>query len=174
MDRAGRRPADVVIPVRVKDAAGLAGVLDLIRDAFAYMEGLVDPPSSVAALDLTAATAHIDTGEVWRIGDPPVGAMFLTPKLGALYIGKLAVVAPRRGDGLARRLIDQAETRARALGLPVLELQTRVELTENHAVFTALGFTRTATTAHAGFSRPTSLTFTRRVGPPSRQAPGSG
>ena len=51
-----------------------------------------------------------------------------------------------------------AETRARALGLPVLELQTRVELTENHAAFRALGFAQTGATAHPGFDRPTSLT----------------
>jgi hypothetical protein len=55
--------------------------------------------------------------------------------------------------------------RARALGFPTLELQSRVELVENHAAFTAMGFTQTEATAHAGYGRPTSLTFRKPVLP---------
>jgi hypothetical protein len=39
----------------------------------------------------------------------------------------------------------------------------RVELTETHATFRALGFTETGRTAHPGFDRPTSITFRRPV-----------
>ncbi|MEI2652271.1 MAG: GNAT family N-acetyltransferase [Microthrixaceae bacterium] len=70
----------------------------------------------------------------------PVACVFLTPKPGALYVGKLAVADSHRGQGLARRLIDRAEARAREMGLPALELQTRVELVENQAAFLAMGF----------------------------------
>ncbi len=165
---------DDYLPHRALPGADFEAHLDLLRAAFAEMEGRIDPPSSAATLTVAAIAAQAVAGEVWQIGAPPVAVMFLTPKPGALYIGKLAVAAPRRGDGLARRLIGAADDRARALGLAWLELQTRVELRENHAAFAALGFTRTAATAHAGFSRPTSTTFTRPVSPPPRQAPGSG
>jgi phosphinothricin acetyltransferase len=103
------------------------------------------------------------TGEVWAIGAPPVACVFLTPKPGRLYIGKLAVTGAMRRRGLARRLSDLAEARARALGLPVLELQTRVELVENHAAFASMGFVKVAETAHPGFARPTSFTYRRAV-----------
>ena len=89
--------------------------------------------------------------------------MFLTPRPGTLYVGKLAVAAGHRGQGLARCLIDRAETRAREMGLPALELQTRVELVENQAAFRAMGFQEVGRTAHPGFDRPTSITYRRAV-----------
>ena len=104
-------------------------------------------------------------GEVWVIEDngSAVACVFLSPKPNAMYIGKLAVAATHRGRGLARVLVAVAETRARDLALPVLMLQTRVELTENHATFNALGFAITGTTSHEGFDRPTSITMEREV-----------
>jgi GNAT superfamily N-acetyltransferase len=148
-------------PHRCRDPRDLALVLALIRDAFADMEGRIDPPSSMHRL---TAQALADPGvEVWAIGHPPVACIVLTPKPGVLYLGKLAVARGHRGRGLARALIGHAETRARALRLPLLELQTRVELTENQRVFKALGFAETGRTAHEGYARPTSITFRRPV-----------
>lgn len=138
-------------------------VLTLIQDSFAFMEGRIDPPSSMHRLTVQDIATQATEGEVWVIGQPPIACVFLTVKPQALYIGKLAVARSHRGQGLARTLIDMAETRARALGLPALDLQTRVELTENHATFRALGFTETARTAHAGYDRPTSITFRRSL-----------
>ncbi|MFN7434077.1 MAG: N-acetyltransferase, partial [Betaproteobacteria bacterium] len=46
-------------------------------------------------------------------------------------------------------------------GRTALELQTRIELTENHATFAALGFAKVAETAHPGYARPTSITLRR-------------
>lgn len=140
-------------------------LLRLIRAAFAEMEGRIDPPSSMHRLTEAAIAAQADAGEVWVIGAPVVACVFLTPRPGALYVGKLAVAGHMRGQGLARALIGVAEAQARTLGLPVLELQTRVELRENHAAFAALGFRQTAATAHPGYARPTSLTFVRDVRP---------
>lgn len=91
--------------------------------------------------------------------------MVLTPKADALYLGKLAVERAHRGQGLARQLVAVAEGRARDMGLPCVELQTRIELVENHATFAALGFVETARTAHQGYARATSLTFRKAVGP---------
>jgi GNAT superfamily N-acetyltransferase len=150
-------------PERCRDPHDWAALLRLIREAFAGMEGRIDPPSSMHALTPEAVAEQARTGEIWVIGTPPVACLFLTPKPGALYLGKLAVLEGHRGHGLAQALVDRAESRARELGLPALELQTRVELTENHATFRALGFVETGRTAHPGFDRPTSITFRRPV-----------
>jgi GNAT superfamily N-acetyltransferase len=141
----------------------LPDALGLIRSAFAYMDGIVDPPSSVHFLTLSALGAG--PGDVWVIGAPPVACAVFTPKSDALYIGKLAVRPDARGKGLARRLINLAENRARALGLTALEMQTRIELSQNHAAFAAMGFSEVARTAHPGYDRPTSLTHRRAVPP---------
>jgi ribosomal protein S18 acetylase RimI-like enzyme len=152
-----------MIPYRTTDPALWPELLALLRTEFAYMVGRIDPPSSLQNLTPDALTQQATTGEIWVIGSPLHACVFLTPRPGALYIGKLAVAQAHRGQGVARSLIDLAETRAVALRLPALELQTRVELTENQAAFRALGFVETARTAHPGHDRPTSITFRRPV-----------
>lgn len=136
-------------------------VLSLIQTAFAYMEGRIDPPSSMLRLTAAGLLDLNAAGEVWVIGAPPLACVVLTPKDGALYIGKLAVHPGERRKGLARALISHAQMRALALGLPALELQTRIELVENHLTFRAMGFFETARATHAGYDRPTTLTFRR-------------
>ena len=90
--------------------------------------------------------------------------MFLTGKPDCLYLGKMAVSGDARGDGLGRALVRIAEQRAEALGYTALELQTRIELVENHRIFAALGFVKTLETAHPGYDRPTSITMRKPVG----------
>lgn len=140
-----------------------AAVLHLIRESFAYMDPRIDPPSSMHRLTAAAIAESAATGEVWLIGRPVRACMFLTYYPDALYIGKVAVAARARRQGLARRLMEQAENSARAHGLVRLELQTRVELTELHQTYRALGFRQTGTASHPGYDRPTSLIFTRPV-----------
>lgn len=147
-------------PYLLDKSSDFSGVLRLIQTAFAYMDGRIDPPSSMRSL---TPAALAEAPEAWAIGTPPVACMVLTPKENSLYLGKLAVAATHRGQGLARQLVALAETRARALGLPAVELQTRVELIENQATFQALGFVETVRTAHAGYARPTSVTYRKPV-----------
>jgi predicted N-acetyltransferase YhbS len=150
-------------PIKAADPYDWPALLALIRAEFAFMDGRIDPPSSMHALTAEGIARQARAGEVWVIGHPPVACIFLTPKPEALYLGKLAVAASHRRQGLARQLIGLADTRARALYFPALELQTRVELAENHATFRALGFVEVGRTAHPGFDRPTSVTFRRPV-----------
>ena len=153
-------------PRRLTGAEDMAPVLNLVRDAFAYMDGIVDPPSSVHRLTEAALAAQAREAEVWVLDELgiPLACAVLTPMPGRLHIGKLAVDPGHRRQGLARQLLDHAAARARALGLPALEMQSRVELTGNHAAFAAMGFVRSGETAHPGHDRPTSVTFRRPVG----------
>ena len=159
-------PADRT-PFRVSDPYDWAALLSLIRAEFAYMQGRIDPPSSMHRLTVRDIARQAATGEVWVIEDGarPVACVFLNPRPHALYLGKLAVAASHRGHGLARQLVEVAMDRARALNLPFLELQTRVELAENHAAFAAMGFAKTGKTAHEGYDRPTSITMQKKVHP---------
>lgn len=151
-------------PVRVQPGSGQAeAILDLIRRCFASMEGRIDPPSSMHRLTAETIAQHCRDGEVWIISTPPVACVFLTPKADCLYLGKLAVDAAWRGQGLAALLVDHAMDRARALGLNAVELQVRVELVENHRAFAKMGFVKTGETAHPGYDRPTSITMQRAV-----------
>ena len=148
---------------RAVDPYDWPALLALLHRAFASMEGIIDPPSSLYSLTAQGIALQARKGEVWVIGQPALACVFLTPRPDALYLGKLAVDPAHQGRGHARVLIEHAAQRARALGLPALELQTRVELTANHAAFRRMGFIKTAATAHPGYTRPTTLTFRRAV-----------
>ncbi|MEM7596841.1 MAG: GNAT family N-acetyltransferase [Pseudomonadota bacterium] len=138
-----------------RDDPRLSEVLTLIRGSFTFMDGRIDPPSSMHRLTETAIQDHCDTGEVWTVGRPVTACIFLMPQPDSLYIGKLAVAETHRGQGLAHQLVTHAETRARARGLTTLMLETRIELVENHAAFARLGFSIMAKAAHPGYARPT-------------------
>ena len=138
----------------------------LLVCAFASMAGRIAPPSSLHAMtaqdleDLAAAGAvFLHRGGAGQID----ACLFAKPGDGALSLSKLAVHPTARGQGLARALIKAARADAQRLGLPALQLQTRIELTENHATFRALGFEETGRFTHPGFTRPTSLIFTCAV-----------
>ena len=152
-------------PVRLTTGDDPAPVLALIRTAFAYMDGRIDPPSSMHRLDAAEVARQAETGEVWVIEEQgaPIACVFLTPEAKQLYVGKMAVADGYREKGLGRQLVGLAEARAKALGLPELTLKSRVELTGNHTAFIAMGFSKIAETAHEGYNRPTSFTFSKKM-----------
>lgn len=146
------------------DDVALHDALALLRASFKFMEGRIDPPSSIHRLTLGAMQAHCQgDGEIWAIGRPLYACMFLTPKSNSLYLGKLAVKEDMRGQGICRALVDHAAFRAAELGLPTLELETRVELSENHRVFSRLGFTIVGTGSHEGYERPTDFLLRKPI-----------
>ena len=150
-------------PRRLEGAFDAGAVLALLRRAFAPMEGVIDPPSSLHRLTEGELRRQAVAGEVWALGDPVMACMVLTPKDGVLYLGKLAVEPALQGRGHGRVLVEQAVARALDLGFPAVELQVRVELTGNQAAFAAMGFVEVGRTAHAGYDRPTSVTMRRAV-----------
>ncbi|MEO0624157.1 MAG: GNAT family N-acetyltransferase [Pseudomonadota bacterium] len=142
-----------------------AEVHALLLEAFAFMERRIDPPSSLTqmgpeALAEKAASATVliaeDEGRI-------VACAFLADEPPALSLSKVAVALSHRGRGLSRVLIDRAVQDAKMRGLDRLRLQSRVELTETHAAFAALGFAETGRTAHPGYTRPTSITMERHL-----------
>lgn len=139
------------------------GLLALLNKAFSFMEGRIDPPSSV--LQMTAQGLHHKAGVedffLIQHNDQPIACLFGQPKGDYYHIGKLAVDHCARGEGLARGLLDAAMREAARRGLSGVELQTRTELRENHRAFRAMGFRLAAASAHDGYDRATSLTFRR-------------
>lgn len=160
-DRLPRR----YVPRRFEAGQDAQPLLALIRDSFAFMAGRIDPPSSADRLTAEDLAAEAQRSEIWLLEElgAPVACVILSARKGALYVGKLAVAATHRRQGLARQLIGHAVARAQALALPQLELQVRVELTENHAAFVAMGFRKVGESAHPGYHRSTSYTYALAV-----------
>ena len=141
------------------------GLLALLHAAFAYQEPRIDPPSSLHRLDEHSIARKARDERLFLAfdGDELVGCAFAKGQPHALYIGKVAVRPGRQGQGIGRRLLQVIEQHARHSGYPLLELETRVELTENHETFGAWGFVKTAEHAHAGYTRPTSITMQKAL-----------
>jgi GNAT superfamily N-acetyltransferase len=157
------------MPVRIaragREFSSWTELLDLLQAAFAYMKERIDPPSSVNGLTSAtlAAKAREETLFVAIDDDDLVGCVFVRPRGESLYVSKLAVRADRQGNGIGRRLMDAVDDHARGLGLRTLALDTRIELTENHETFAALGFVRAGLHAHDGYDRPTFVAMRREV-----------
>ncbi|APO72992.1 GCN5-related N-acetyltransferase protein [Rhizobium etli 8C-3] len=132
-------------------------LLQLILSSFAHMNGRINPPSS--ALSLTSQSLAEKTvreiGYVALEDEDLLGCMFLRPEPGCLYLGKLAVAPEAQGRGVGKLLLQVAEVAAKERLLSALRLETRIELTENHSVFAAWGFAKTAEKSHPGFDRIT-------------------
>jgi len=140
-------------------------LLRLIQESFTYMDGVIDPPSSAQKLtvDNLREKAKDEAGFAAVIDDELAGCVFIKEKDDRFYLGKLAVTPAFEGQGIGRKLVEKAEQLAVACGKPVMELQTRIELTRNHAVFEKLGYRKVAETAHPGFTRTTSITMRKEI-----------
>ncbi len=147
-------------------------LLALLQHSFAYMTPRIDPPSSLDQLDADQLRrkAGNETLIIATEGNRLVGCAFAAVRADCVYVGKVAVAECARRQGLARRLMAMAEQVARDHQQPFLELQTRIELVENQATFSALGFVAVAETAHPGYTRTTSITLRKPV-PPAGAAP---
>jgi GNAT superfamily N-acetyltransferase len=132
-------------------------LMALILSSFAYMDSVIDPPSSAHRLTL-ASLAQKTVDEIAFVAveeEKLVGCMFLRPEPDCLYVGKLAVAPGQQGKGIGRQLLTIAEKVAGERQLSVLRLETRIELTGNHDTFGRWGFRKTAEKSHAGFDRVT-------------------
>ena len=78
-------------------------------------------------------------------------------------VRRVYVARAAQGRGIGRQLMHAAESFAREHGLGEIELETRIELVENHATFAALGFRKVAEQAHPGYDRPTSITMRKAL-----------
>jgi predicted N-acetyltransferase YhbS len=136
-------------------------VLSLINRSFGYMGGVIDPPSSAHRLTV-GVLRHKAKEEIGFLATSEgriVGCVFVVEREHDCYIGKLAVEPELQGQGIGKKLVEAVEEFATARGKEALELQTRIELTANHAAFARLGFRETTRTAHKGYDRPTSITM---------------
>ncbi|RWA77388.1 GNAT family N-acetyltransferase [Mesorhizobium sp. M1C.F.Ca.ET.193.01.1.1] len=155
------RPATPLVAELAPDYARWDELLALILRAFAYMDEVIDPPSSAHRLtpENLESKARQETVFLAVENGRLAGCVFALERANDFYVGKLAVEPGLQGRGIGARLMQAVEDLARRRGKPAIELQTRIELAANHAAFARLGFRETGRTAHAGYDRPTSITM---------------
>ena len=141
-------------------------LLELLRAAFAYQEHRIDPPSSVCRLDARSLAEKSSQEHLFlaSVASELAGCVFVGEQPPLLHVSKLAVWPHLQGRGIGRRLMGAVEVFARETGRAVLELETRVELTENHRTFESLGFNKVSEHAHEGYDHPTYIRMRRPLG----------
>ncbi|RWE02698.1 GNAT family N-acetyltransferase [Mesorhizobium sp.] len=159
------QPAALLVSELPPDFARWDELLALILRAFAYMDGVIDPPSSARLLtpENLMSKAGQETAFLAVENGQVVGCIFALERAKDFYVGKLAVEPGLQGRGIGGRLMQAVEDFARRRGKHAIELQTRIELAANHAAFARLGFRESARTAHEGYDRPTSITMRKAL-----------
>ena len=140
-------------------------LLDVMRRAFTEYRGVLQPESSVFVETPALLAGKLAGGGGFLALDrtTPVGCIIAEDKEGRGYLGRLAVDPSLRRQGLARRLMLAGEGFARARGLKIAEVQVRIALGGNIALFQALGYRETARRAHPGFTQPTYLVMEKSL-----------
>jgi GNAT superfamily N-acetyltransferase len=155
----------VEITQQPRDFDDWAGLLALLQRAFAYQAPRIDPPSSVETLDARGLASKAREEQLFLAfdGSQVIGCIFARVKADCVYVGKHAVLPGWQKRGVGRKLMQAAEGFAIRAGRNTLELETRIELVENHQTFAAMGFTKVAEHAHAGYDRPTFISMRKVV-----------
>jgi ribosomal protein S18 acetylase RimI-like enzyme len=157
------------IVIRPAASAEAAVLLDVMRRAFAEYRGVLRPESSVFVETETVIAEKLGGGGGFLAleNDQPVGCIIAERKgdrgypIG--YLGRLAVDPKLRRRGLARRLMLAGEDSVREQGLPSVEVQVRIVLTGNIALFQSLGYRETAQGFHPGYREPTYLVMEKSL-----------
>ena len=140
-------------------------LLAVMRRAFGEYRGVLQPESSVfvETPELIAAKLAGGGGFLAIESDQPVGCLIAEEKDGRGYLGRLAVDPALRRQGMARRLMLAGEGFLRVRGLKIAEVQVRIALGGNIALFRSLGYRETARRSHSGFTAPTYLVMEKSL-----------
>jgi ribosomal protein S18 acetylase RimI-like enzyme len=93
-----------------------------------------------------------------------VGGVFYNREPDHLYLGRLAVLPAYRRYGIGQALTAYVESRARALGVPRVQLSVRLALLHLQAYYERLGYRVVHYATHQGYTAPTSAVLEKQVG----------
>jgi ribosomal protein S18 acetylase RimI-like enzyme len=153
------------IAIRDAGPGEAAALLDLMRRAFAEYRGVLRPESSVFVETEAVIAAKLGEGGGFvaeRRGDL-LGCVIAEVKAGRGYLGRLAVLPEVRRIGVAQSLMQAGEAFLRRRGIRSAEVNVRIALTGNIALFERLGYRETARLAHPGWPQPTYLVMKKSL-----------
>lgn len=129
----------------------------LLREAFEEYRGRLDPPSSAHDKTEDVVLRELRDGGALIAEEPPgpVGCVFFHVKPDHVYLDRLAVLPPFRGQGVARSLMEAVEARARALGPTPVRLNVRLALKDHQDWYGRQGYAFHGYGTHAGYASPT-------------------
>lgn len=139
----------------------LAAVEALVHEAYCgYVARIGQRPGPM----LDDYVARIATGAVHVLaeGDAIVGILVLIPERDVMLLDNIAVHPAAQGRGYGRRLLDFAESQARAAGFRAIRLYTHELMTENQTLYRRTGYVETHRAVEQGLKR---VFMTKRLDP---------
>lgn len=136
--------------MRRATAADLSSIRDIIAAAYQKYLSRMDRPPAPLLRDYSAAA---DAGTLWVTGHPITGLISLIQADDSLLIENVAVHPSAQGTGLGRQLMEFAEREAVRRQLRRLILYTNEAMTENHAIYTHLGYREIERRTEDGYQR---------------------
>ena len=117
-------------------------VRELMLAAFAEYESVLTVPSSAMWETIEDVAGHIALGGavLARLGSETVGSGRFELRDDHVYIGRLSVLPPHRGRGVAAAMMLAMEQRAAAAGFREARIGVRTLLPRNIALYERLGY----------------------------------
>ena len=129
------------IHLRLAEVQDAESIVDCIDDAYSIYASRIHDLPDVAA-DVPTA---IENSRVWIAEQDKqvVGCVILVPEQDVLHLENIAVRPRHAGMGIGRLLIERSEADCRELGLQEIRLSTHVDMPENVAIYSRLGWQET-------------------------------
>jgi ribosomal protein S18 acetylase RimI-like enzyme len=145
------------IRVRAATAADVPTLLALVHAAFEQYRGRLDPPSGAHGETEATLREALSGGAALLAcaGGEPTGCVFYHRDREHVYLGRLSVLPAFRGRAVGQALTDEVERRARALGVPRVQLGVRMALPWLRAYYERCGYRVVREETHAGYRAPT-------------------
>ncbi len=137
-------------PARQADVAALQACAESAYSI--YVERIGRKPAPMIA----DFTTQIADGLVHVAADPDdrvAGFVVFYPRDNSMHLENIAIDPAHQGTGLGRALVAFVEDRARAVGLPSVDLYTNVKMTENQKLYPRLGYLEVDRRSEDGFER---------------------
>tara|TARA_R110002012_G_scaffold206588_1_gene376526 strand:+ start:405 stop:944 length:540 start_codon:yes stop_codon:yes gene_type:complete len=156
-------------PLLNPDIAVFERLIVILKAAFAFQDGIVNPPSSVTRVDVAELQWRFQRDAVLVARDGQnenaiIAQIWIETTPEDAYIYKMSVDPAYHGKGIGRALMDAACDYVVQKGaVSRLRLNVRRELTGNVAFFQHCGFVTTGEGVHSGFTEPTYWIMTRDI-----------
>jgi GNAT superfamily N-acetyltransferase len=138
--------------IRPAGIADLDAMTRIVAEAYTkYIERIGKPPGPM----LDDYAVHIRNHAAWVIecDGAVAGLIVLLPEADHLLLDNVAVDPARHGRGVGKALMQFAEQEASRRGYSELRLYTHQMMTENLAMYPALGWQETGRGEQAGYQR---------------------
>jgi ribosomal protein S18 acetylase RimI-like enzyme len=153
--------------IRLRDANqdDIPTLAHVIAAAFEEHRGKLTPPSSSLNKSPESVKQELQTAKaiLAYTDDEMIGCVFYSPKGDFVCLAHLAILPDYRGQGIAKTLMQEVETKALEGGFSKVRLSVRLALEETRAFYERLGYTFYSYGTHLGFTEPTHVTLEKRL-----------